>query len=213
MPTDLQAKQLLSFQSLEPLVSWARRRPRNPPLPAAPTTQRAPYAMWLTGQQPGPLPKFVTPETVTGFSRKLRGPLSPSILCFPAMFGPVRLVPPCAPISSPSFKLDLTGWGTRHTFSRTGFLACGYWDRNGAAGGLLLLGCPELHLFSILPPLLRLQPGASGALHGRDLPPAAGSALLWGPFLPLTGGVPTLSPPQDRLRSLAPALVSLHPQF
>lgn len=59
--------------------------------------------------------------------------------------------------------------------------------RHGAAGGLLLLGRPELHLPGVLPALLRLQPCPARALHGRDLSPAAGAALLRGPLLPVAG--------------------------
>lgn len=59
--------------------------------------------------------------------------------------------------------------------------------RHGAAGGLLLLGRLELHLPGVLPALLRLQPRSAGAVHGRDLPPAAGAAVLRGPLLPVAG--------------------------
>lgn len=151
--------------------------PRDPPLSAALTTQCVPCNVIdrATARSVTYIRHFGNRDPVLP---EAQGPRSPSILCLPALLGPGRPVPPCAPISSPSFKLDFPGSGARRRFSGTGFLGRGYGGGHGAARGLLLLGCPELHLFSVLPPLLRLQPGAARALHGRDLPPAAGAALL-----------------------------------
>lgn len=76
----------------------------------------------MTGQQPGPLPKFVTPETVTGFFRK------PRVLSFPASFafrlcsvlsGQSRLARPFrARVSSSTFQAREPG---------THFLRLGSW--------------------------------------------------------------------------------------
>lgn len=102
-----------------------------------------------------------------------------SFSCFQNFWSAYRLVralPPPEPCALLFERASARGWARAAA------------ARDGAAGGLLLLSRLELHLPRVLPALLRLQPRAARALHGRGLPPAAGAALLRGPLLPVAVG-------------------------
>lgn len=102
----LQDKQLLAFPSRKPHFSVACELLWDPPSWSFwPLSE--PLSMWLTRQQPGPLPKLVTPETVNRCFRKL------SIRSLPASFA-FRLcsVGPASPALrahfEPKFKFQLS---------------------------------------------------------------------------------------------------------